>query len=140
MAREAEEHLRFVREILRRPMEAEWARGGLTGPQRSVMHAVVHSDGLSLKELSRRVGLAHSTVSGIVGRLELRGLLERRVSETDARVTLILPGKLVLDYLRNRLPKIAILPLVKSLEKARPEERDAILHGLRTLRRVIEEK
>ena len=39
-------------------------------------------DGLSVKELSRRMGLSHSTVSGIVDRLERRGLVARRVQRT----------------------------------------------------------
>ena len=74
MAQEIEDHVRAVRQILRQPVEAEFARGNLTAPQRSVMQALFHGGGLSLKELSRRVGLAHSTVSGIVDRLEKRGL------------------------------------------------------------------
>jgi DNA-binding MarR family transcriptional regulator len=85
MAREIEEHLSAVRQILRQPVEAEFARGNLTAPQRSVMQALFHSGGLSLKELSRRVGLAHSTVSGIVDRLEKRGLATRRPDPADGR-------------------------------------------------------
>ena len=37
------------------------------------MRIVVRNDGISLKELSAAVNLAHSTVSGIVDRLEKRG-------------------------------------------------------------------
>jgi DNA-binding MarR family transcriptional regulator len=41
-------------------------------PQSAVIQAVVKHDGISLKDLSREVSLAHSTVSGIVDRLEKR--------------------------------------------------------------------
>src|SRR5215831_18013029 len=81
LALELEQHLTAIRQQIRRPVEAEFARGGLTGPQRSVMEALFKSDGRSLKELTAQVGLAHSTVSGIVDRLEKRGLIERRSEE-----------------------------------------------------------
>ena len=41
-AQEIEGHLSAVRQILRQPVEAEFARGHLTGPQRSVMQALFH--------------------------------------------------------------------------------------------------
>jgi len=137
MAQEIDGHLRAVRQVLRQPVEAQFARGGLTGPQRSVMQALYHSEGLSLKELSRRVGLAHSTVSGIVDRLEARDLLERRPNETDRRATTIVVGKTVRDFMRDTLPAIAIHPIVAALGRAKPAERAAILEGLRTLRRLL---
>ena len=138
IAEEIDGHLRAIRQVLRQPIEAEFARGNLTGPQRSVMQTLYHSNGLSLKELSHRVGLAHSTVSGIVDRLAARDLLERRPHETDRRVTVIVVGKAVKDYVRDTLPAIAINPVLAALRRAKPAERAIILEGLRTLRRLVE--
>jgi len=150
MAEEIDLHLKAVRQILRRPVEAEFARGGLTGPQRSVMHVVVQSEGISskgisskgisLKELSKQVALAHSTVSGIVDRLEKQGLLERKTDSNDGRISLIAASKAVLDFLRDTLPSLTIHPLVEALRRAKPAERDKILNGLRTLRRIVEKR
>jgi DNA-binding MarR family transcriptional regulator len=137
MAQEIDGHLRAVRQVLRQPVEAQFARGSLTGPQRSVMQALYHSEGLSLKELSLRVGLAHSTVSGIVDRLEARDLLVRRPNPADRRATTIVVGKIVRDFMRDTLPAIALHPVVAALERAKPAERAAILEGLRTLRRLL---
>lgn len=136
LAQEIDQHLRAVRQALRQPVEAEFAKGGLTGPQRSAMHALVHSDGLSLKELSRQVGLVHSTVSGIVDRLEKQGLVERRTDSRDRRVTKIAASPRVRNYVRNVLPALEIHPLEQALGRAKPSERAAILEGLRTLRRL----
>jgi len=136
MALEVDRHLRSVRQSLRQPVEAEFAKGGLTGPQRSVMHALVHSSGLSLKELSRQVGLAHSTVSGIVDRLEKQRLVERRTDSHDRRVTKIAASARVRNYVRNTLPALEIHPLEEALSRAKPSERVAILEGLRILRRL----
>lgn len=138
MAQEIEGHLSAVRQILRRPVEAEFARGNLTGPQRSVMQALFHSGGMRLKELSRSVGLAHSTVSGIVDRLEQRGLAERRPNPADRRASTIVVSKIVRDYMRETYAAIAVHPITAALRRAKPAERTAILEGLRTLRRVVE--
>jgi DNA-binding MarR family transcriptional regulator len=137
MAQEIDQHLRAVRRTLQQPVEAEFARGGLTGPQRSVIEAVVKMGGLSVKEASRQVGLAHSTVSGIVDRLERQGLVERQKDRKDHRINLIVPSKVVRDYMRDTLPTLVVYPLVEALLRAKPAERKAILEGLRTLRRVL---
>jgi DNA-binding MarR family transcriptional regulator len=139
MAQEIDQHLRAVRRTLRQPVEAEFSRGELTGPQRSVMHAVVRLGRVSVKELSRQVGLAHSTVSGIVDRLEKRGLVERHTDKEDGRVKLIAPSKVVRDYMRGTLPSLVVHPLVEALKGAKARERRVILEGLRTLRRVLAE-
>ena len=138
MAQEIDQHLRAVRRTLQQPVKAEFARAGLTGPQRSVMQAVVKMGGLSVKEASRQVGLAHSTLSGIVDRLERQGLVERQKDKKDHRVNLIVPSKVVRDYVRDTLPTLVVHPLAGALQRAKPAQRRAILEGLRTLRRVLE--
>jgi DNA-binding MarR family transcriptional regulator len=134
MAQEIERHIREIREALRRPLEAEFARGQLTGPQRSVMQVLFHSQGMSLKELCRRVGLAHSTVSGIVDRLERRGMLLRQTNPTDQRLSHIVVSKTVRDFMGKKAPKLTAYPLAEALAGARPAERKAILKGLDELR------
>lgn len=138
MAQEIDEHLSRVRQILRQPLDTEIARGSLTGPQRSVMQALVHSNGMSLKDLSRSVGLAHSTVSGIVDRLAKKGLVARRQDKRDRRLSLIVPSKPVRDYVRNRLPLLTLHPLLRALLRTRPADRTVILDGLRILRRAVD--
>jgi DNA-binding MarR family transcriptional regulator len=138
MAEAIDRDLRSIRERIRRPLEAEVARGNLTGPQQSVMHALVQSDGMSLKELSAHLGLAHSTVSGIVDRLAERGLLERRTSETDQRVTRITVTRQVRDFVRDTLPGLLTHPLQKALARATKAQRAAVVEGLKTLRELLE--
>ena len=138
LAQEVEEHLRVVGKIHRRPLETEIARGGLTGPQLSVVHALIESDRMTLSELSKKVGLSHSTVSGIVDRLEVRRIVERASHESDGRFTRIAVSKQVRTYLRDTLPSLTLHPMMKALNKARPEEHASILKGLRALRRLLE--
>ena len=139
LADSIERSLRDIRQVLRRPLEAEFARGELTGPQRMVMQAVFHSDGLSLKEIGARVGLSHSTLSGIVDRLEARGLLERRVNSTDRRLTSIMVTKVVRDFMTHTAPNLTARPLIQALGRATAAERQAIANGLRTLQQVLDD-
>lgn len=90
-----------------------------------------------MKELGRQLGLAHTTVSGIVDRLQERGTVERRRDERDGRLTKVVISKLVRDYMRKTLLAIEIHPLLEALQRAKPAERSAILEGLRTLKRVV---
>ena len=137
LAQEIDQHLSAVRNIVRKPLEAEFARGQLTGPQRSVMQALVHSNGMSLKELSRQVGLAHSTVSGIVDRLESRDLLKRQSDAHDGRLSMIVVSPQVQAFMRNTLPALTIHPLVEALARAKPGDRAIVVAGLRKLRGLL---
>lgn len=137
MAQIIERDIRAIRKELRRPLDAEIERARLTGPQTSVMRAVFFSDGLSLKEVCNRVGLSHSTVSGIVDRLEARGLLVRTIDAADRRYSVIAISKGVRDFMQKKAPGITAQPLVHALKKASPSELNEILKGLETLRRIL---
>ena len=139
LAQEVDQHLSVIRQRLREPLETEFARGGLTGPQRMVMQALVQSEGLSLKQLSAQVSLAHSTVSGIVDRLQARGMVVRSRDEADGRATVIAPSTPVRDFLANRMPELAISPLTEALRGASNSEQATVLRGLRKLRALIEQ-
>lgn len=137
MAESIEQSLREIRESIRRPLENEFARGQLTGPQTSVMQAIFHSQGMTLKDLCRRVGLAHSTTSGIVDRLAARGMLERKVSATDRRFSIIDATPVVREFMAKQAPKLLARPLVSALRRASAEEREQIQRGLETLHRLL---
>ena len=137
-ARRLEAQLNLIQRHMRQALQAEFARGQLTGPQRLVMEKLVHApNGLSLKELSRAVSLAHSTVSGIADRLEQQGLLVRQTDAQDRRITRLTPSQAVRDFLAVRMPELTVHPLVEVLRRASPADRQAITLGLDTLARLI---
>lgn len=131
--------LAAIRHALRKPAEAEFSKAGLTVPQTALMRAVVWQNGVSLKDLSRQLSLAHSTVSGIVDRLENRGLLVRRSDALDGRISRIHPAPEVTEFMRTRFPALTQGPLQAALKRARPAERDTIEQALRRLRQLLEE-
>jgi DNA-binding MarR family transcriptional regulator len=139
MAEQMEQDLSRIRRALRKPLEAEVARGDLTIPQTSVMRVVVRNHGINLRDLSRAVSLAHSTVSGIVDRLEKRGMIERRPDTGDGRVSCIYPTSVVEEFVQERLPVLSRGPITSALERATPEERTAISTAIRRLRELLDE-
>ncbi len=131
--------LRAIQHALRKPLEAQVERGGLTPPQTAAMHEVVAHHGISLKELSKRLSLAHSTVSGIVDRLENRGMIERRPDEKDGRISSIYPSAAVNKFMRDELPALTRGPLQIALQRASPAECDQIEQALSRLRELLEQ-
>ena len=134
-----ERDLSAIRRALRKPLEAEVARGELTVPQSAVMRIVVRRHGISLKDLAHEVSLAHSTVSGIADRLEKRGMIERRPDPLDGRVSRIYPTAPVVEWVRDRLPALASGPLASALSRATAEERTSIEDALHRLRELLEQ-
>ena len=140
LAEQMDRDLGGIRKALRRPLDAEVAKGELTAPQILVMRQVVRRDGISLKDLSREVCLAHSTVSGIVDRLEKRGMLSRRPDATDGRISRVFPTAVVQDFVRDRIPTLTRGPLEAALERATEPERTRIAVAIRRLRKLLEER
>jgi DNA-binding MarR family transcriptional regulator len=56
----------------------------------TLIHANAES-GLPMKELAREVGVSRAVLTGLVDRLEERGWVERRLSPTDRRSTVVVP-------------------------------------------------
>jgi DNA-binding MarR family transcriptional regulator len=138
LAEQMERDLSGIRRALRRPLDAEVAKGELTAPQTSVMQVVVRQDGISLKDLSKEVSLAHSTVSGIVDRLEKRGLLSRRPDPQDGRISRVYPTAVVREFVRNQIPMLTRGPLEAALERLKPAERVTLGDALKRLRELLE--
>jgi DNA-binding MarR family transcriptional regulator len=137
LAQHLESQLQSIRKMMRQRLDAEYSKGDLTAPQRLVMEAVCKSEGLSLKELSKNASLAHSTVSGIVDRLEKRGLVARKINEADRRVTQIVPSTAVRDFLRKRAPALTLHPLTHALKAATPAQCSVVQKGLATLEKLL---
>jgi MarR family transcriptional regulator, organic hydroperoxide resistance regulator len=61
------------------------ASAGVTGPQRLVLHVVGRFPGISVGQLAATLHVHTSTLTGVLGRLERRGLLDRRRDPRDGR-------------------------------------------------------
>jgi DNA-binding MarR family transcriptional regulator len=62
---------------------------GLTGPQLLLLRALERLGEVPVGELARDVSLSHATVTGVLDRLEKRGLVQRERSVEDKRKVLV---------------------------------------------------
>lgn len=145
LATQAAEYLETIRRRLRDSISAEARRLSvpLTPPQLLALELLVEEQrrsgaGLSLSDLSSRMGLSHSTVSGIVDRLTKRGLLERTTRPDDRRYTQIELTSNVERWLEHNLPASRLQPLADALARASKADRNAVLDGLAILARLLD--
>ncbi|MEU0878820.1 MarR family transcriptional regulator [Lentzea sp. NPDC005914] len=132
-------HLRALRqELLTTSMEptGDQARSGLTAPQISVIRSLVVEGTATVTELARRLSLSHSTTSGIVDRLQARGLVTREVDPSDRRYTRVQVTAPVQGYTRE-ISEGPYGRLTRALDAATPAERKTVLDGLETLRALL---
>ena len=84
-----------IRELARcyqafqRVSDAHIRQSGLTAPQFDIVVTLGNTPGLSFKELGERTLITKGTLTGVVDRLEGRGLVERMACQEDGRSTLV---------------------------------------------------
>jgi DNA-binding MarR family transcriptional regulator len=138
-AREIVGLFRSLRRHLVRGSRAELARSGLTAAQVSVISLLGTNHSMTLGELSRELEMSHSTVSGIVDRLETKQLVERRPSAHDRRYVQIS----LAQHVANQAPALSddgpIGRLEAVLREATADERRSIKEGLALLVRFADQ-
>ena len=58
---------------------------GVTGPQRLVIRLIGQTPGLAARDIAQTLDLHPRTLTGILARLELQGLIRREVDDADRR-------------------------------------------------------
>jgi DNA-binding MarR family transcriptional regulator len=135
-AQEIVAHIRALRRDLLCASAADIARSGLTGPQVSVMAHLVMNGPATVTELARELDTGHSTVSGIVDRLQARGLVQRVQDEADRRYTRIRVTEKVDRYVQD-MDAGPFGRLATALGNATSEQRRTIHEGLALLRELL---
>ena len=138
LAQQIERRLTSIRQHLRKPLEAEFAKGHVTGPQRSVMSVIVAANQpLRIREVTAAVGLAQSTVSGIVERLIRSGMLVRTDDPSDARASRIAASPAVRNFLEKQMPQIKLSPLLAALRSGGRKDAESIATALTRLDELL---
>jgi MarR family transcriptional regulator, organic hydroperoxide resistance regulator len=129
--------VRSLRRALLRGARGELARSGLTGAQASVVSLLGTRGPLTISELTAELQLGHSTVSGIVDRLQTRGIVQRMPHPADLRFTRVA----LTQELSRKVPSlIASGPgsrMLIGLAGASPSERKTMRDGLKLLERYL---
>ena len=90
---------------------------------------------VSMSHLAEALDVSVASTTGIVDRMEKRGLVERRHEVTDRRVVLVYPTEAGRDVFRD-IDERRRVGLGKMLERLTADELDGLLKGHRALRLV----
>jgi len=105
---------------------------GLTGPQALVLKETVSDSGVTAGEVARRINLSQATVTDILNRLELRGLISRQRSDQDRRKVLVLAtteGRAII----NTSPPLLQESFVKRFRELDEREQRSLLMSLQRI-------
>lgn len=81
--------LKQVMDEIRQNIEYQFREMQLTGPQGIIIGILANFGEMKISDLSEKIGLSNSTVSGIIDRLEKQNLVERIRSKNDRRVVYV---------------------------------------------------
>lgn len=86
-----------IKQVQGRVFDAMLQKAGIeefNGAQGRILYVLWQEDNLPIVELSKRTGLAKTTLTGMLDRMEERGFLERHFDKTDRRqIRIILTKK-----------------------------------------------
>jgi len=134
---------RLIREIvflIKHNMIKEFENAGLPGitPTQGMMIGMIGKHGkMKVSEISQKMGLNNSTVSGIIDRLERQGMVERLRSEEDKRVVFITLSSKVEGNEMHMHSKVESIVERIIAERGTQEDYDKIVEGLSVLKRLL---
>lgn len=138
-AEELKNLLREIQKSFRTYVASQIGEHNFTVPQLMVLQELYHHPNITLKELSELVGLAKSTVCGIVDRLEMQGAVNRVRDTSDRRNVIISlsPGVTELSDTVDIIKKNYLAGLLKNTDQS---EVNKIIYGLRALNSLTEKQ
>lgn len=129
-------NLKSIQSEIKSKMHKHFKDIELTGPQGMLVFIVNKHKSLKISELSEKLGLSNSTVSGIVDRLEIQGLVERVRSKSDRRVVNVTLTDLMKKKLLSHEDILTTL-MTNALSQATKDEIDTIASGLSILNKLL---
>lgn len=109
----------------------------LTGPQLVVLQRIIEHGEMSGSRLAKEVSLSHGTITGILGRLEARGLISRRRSRSDKRRFLLRATEQGLELV-NQAPPLLQESFSAQFGQLQEWEQTQILSSLQRLVSMME--
>lgn len=110
---------------------------GVTGPQLWALKTIFEHGDLSLSELSRRMYLHPSTMTGVVDRMEKKGLVARKRDAGDRRVVKLQITSEGASLIR-KAPNPIQGKMIYGLRRLRRQELDSIFRAIQKLTQIME--
>lgn len=131
--------LRQIMDGIKQNVEQEFKEIQITGPQGMLIRILIHNGEMKISDLSDKMGLSNSTVSGIVDRLEKQGFVERIRSVEDRRVVYV---NLTSDFRKlaeNHFNQVGSI-VDDLLSGATAKDVEKIFEGLNLLKKFIDKQ
>ena len=125
--------------VLKNCMRKNFEDTGLTLPQSMVIATLIESGEMKVTDLSSKINLSNSTISGIIDRLEKQQLVSRTRSDEDRRAVYINVTPKVKEFYKGIHKKVAE-SFTELLSDATSEEIEKIIIGLSTLKKVLDDR
>lgn len=126
---------RIAKQYIRKLFEC----GQLTAPQGAVMGILLKNGRMKISELSEKVNLSNSTVSGILDRLEKQGFVSRERSVEDRRTVYVTATEKFIEGHKDIHKKME-QKLDELFNSGTPEQIEKIYEGLITLKVLFSNK
>ena len=128
-----------VSKILKHGMRKSFENNGITLPQGMVIGTLIEDGEMKITELSKKINLSNSTISGIIDRLEKQQLVVRTRSEEDRRIVYVKVTPKFEEIFKG-IHKKAEESFAELLSPATPEDLETIIEGLNTLEKILNDK
>lgn len=109
--------------------------GPLPSRQVATLQVLLVTGPARVSDLARRVGVSNPTMTGILDRLEARGLVRRTRDRRDRRVTVVEITDVGTALVQGGSETVLLLE--RALGRLTPEDRCEIAHSLATLTAVL---
>lgn len=129
--------LKTVLHSIKKNLGTRFNSFNLTGPQGMLMGILNRYGEMKVSDLSEKLGLSNSTVSGIIDRLEKQDLVKRTRSESDRRVVYVSATEKFKKGFEESFKELEN-DFGRMLSKASTEEIDTIIEGLHLLQKILD--
>ncbi|QKT04450.1 MarR family transcriptional regulator [Ectothiorhodospiraceae bacterium 2226] len=109
---------------------------GLTGPQADVIFTLGNTDGMTFKEIGELTLITKGTLTGVIDRLEAKGLVQRIVLPEDRRCTRVELTRAGVEVFERLFPR-QIRRIKERFDRLSEEEMHQAEAALRALRRAF---
>ncbi|KYH28122.1 MarR family winged helix-turn-helix transcriptional regulator [Clostridium colicanis] len=131
--------IKDVNNLMHQSIKECFDETGLTTPQLMVLYTLGKHGSMKLSDISEKLSISNSTISGIVDRLEKQKCVERIRSKEDRRVIYVSPCENSKKIMPSNVCKKIEDNLNKKLMKAKEGEIEAIINGLETLKALLKD-
>ena len=125
-----------VARLMKRRFEEQAGMHGITLPQWRTLAQITANEGITQIALANALDIDPMTISGVLDRLDKRGLIERYPDPTDSRAKLARPTAEGLE-LFNTARTVGMAMYEAALEGVSPADRETVTSALATMRKNL---